>query len=492
MKRSSGILMPVFSLPSPYGIGTIGKSAYDFVDFLHAAGQSWWQFLPLGPAACGNSPYSAVSSFAGNPYYIDLDMLMQEGLLCSENLKGRVESQNSDCVDYKKLFDSRIEILRIAFDKGREKLRDEIRKFRDENTPWVANYALYMALKARFNMTSWTEWPEDIKKRSPEAVERYTSELAEEIAFWVFTQFLFYRQWNALRAYAAEKGIGFIGDIPVYVPLDSADVWSEPQFFDLDEDYVPREVSGVPPDVFCEEGQLWGNPLYNYEAMRRDGYGWWIRRVEGASKLYDAVRIDHFRGFESYWAVPYGEKTAINGVWRKGPGLELVHILTSWFNSLSFIAEDLGILTDDVRKLLSDSGLPGMKVLEFAFDASGTSSYLPHNIGFNSVCYVGTHDNDTVLGWLDTAPEADREFAAKYMHVKEDDSWPWAFIRTGMSTSANLFVAQMQDVLELPGSARTNVPGVAEGNWRWRMLPGAADAGIAEKLLDMTQTFRRI
>lgn len=484
--------MPLFSLPSPYGIGTMGKSAYEFIDFLKAAGQKYWQLLPLGPTSCGDSPYSAVSSFAGNPYYIDLDMLIEDGLLTEQDLEGAVEEGCSGSVNYRKLYDSRIAILRKAFSRGRDVLANESAVFYSENSRWLESYALYMALKENFKMQSWAEWPEDIRKRFPEAVGRYSQELSEEVSFWIFTQFLFFKQWNSLRAYARENGIRFIGDIPIYVPFDSADVWSEPEFFALDEDFVPKEVSGVPPDAFTDEGQLWGNPLYDYDRMRSDGYGWWIRRVEGAAKLYDVVRIDHFRGFESYWAVPYGETTAKNGYWKKGPGLELVNILTSWFHNLEYIAEDLGILTEDVRQLLKDSGLPGMRVLEFAFDAKGTSSYLPHCIPYHSVCYVGTHDNDTVLGWLETESKGNISFARDYMHITEDEGWCWGFIRTGMSTSADLFIMQMQDVLELPGSARTNIPGIPEGNWRWRMLPGAADEKLAKKIRTMTEIFRRI
>ena len=491
MKRSSGILMPLFSLPSPYGIGTLGKAAYDFIDFLKAAGQKYWQLLPLCPTDHGDSPYSSPSTFAGNPYFIDLDTLAEEGLLDGEELKKIDWGGDEEKVDYRKMYENRLPVLRKAFEKGREAYAQEIQSFYDANRRWLENYALYMALKKKFENRPWYEWPEDIRRREAQAVERYSCELKEETRFWVFVQFMFYRQWDRLKTYAAENGISFIGDVPIYVAMDSADVWSEPWFFMMDENFVPTEVSGVPPDYFNEDGQLWGNPIYDYAKMKADGYGWWIRRIEGAARLYDAVRIDHFRGFESFWAVPYGEKTARSGVWRKGPGIELVRILTSWFNQLEFIAEDLGINTPEVAEMLRESKLPGMKVLEFAFDSKSESSYLPHNCQSHSCCYIGTHDNNTVLGWLEEQSAEDLEFAADYMHITEEEGWCRGMIRTGMATGSNLFVMQMQDILELPGSCRTNMPGVAEGNWRWRMKKGAADSKTAAELLKITETYRR-
>ena len=485
--------MPMSSLPSPYGIGTMGKAAYDFVDFLAAAGQSYWQILPLGPTSYGDSPYASPSSFAGNPYYIDLDMLIKQKLLKKADVAKYSWGSAPSAADYGAIYESRFKVLRKAFENGREKLAEEIAVFRAENASWLENYALFMAVKSSFGMRPWTEWDDGIRRREPEAVARYTEELKDDIDFWVFTQYLFFDQWTALRAYAAEKGIGFIGDVPIYVAMDSADVWSEPQFFQLDEDYRPKEVSGVPPDDFNEDGQLWGNPLYDYDAMRADGFGWWIRRIGGVSKLYDVIRIDHFRGFESYWAVPAGDTTAKNGRWRRGPGMDLVGVLTGWFWNISFIAEDLGYATPQVKKLLADSGLPGMKVLMFGFDSHGDSVYLPHNVGENSSMYIGTHDNDTVHGWLETflTPE-DKKFAAKYMHITDDEGWCFGMIRTGMASASRLFVMQMQDVLELPGSCRMNTPGIPMGNWCWRMLPKSATKKLASKLRDMTAVYRRL
>ena len=491
LDRSSGILMPLSSLPSPYGIGTMGKAAFQFVDFLASAGQKYWQLLPLGPTSFGDSPYQSFSSFAGNPYFVDLDLLIKDKLLKPAEVKNRDWGEREDRVDYGKIYENRFAVLRLAYERGAERYEEEIAAFRQENGWWLENYALFMAIKASQGMKAWSEWPEELRLREDAALEKARKELRQDVEFYIFVQFLFYRQWEALRDYAHDKGIRFIGDIPIYVALDSADVWSEPHFFQLDEKNIPKEVAGVPPDAFTEDGQLWGNPLYDYDAMKKDGYGWWIRRIDGAKKLYDVIRIDHFRGFESYWAVPYGDETAKNGHWKPGPGMGLVGVLTSWFRDLSFIAEDLGYSTPEVRKLLADSGLPGMKILEFAFDAHGDSAYLPHNCEENSSCYIGTHDNETVQGWLKWADKPSLRFAERYMHITPDEGWNWGMIRSGMATPSRLFVVQMQDLLELGADARMNSPGTSVGNWQWRMLPGAADKTLAKKLKLYTTTYRR-
>lgn len=491
MDRSSGILMAMSSLPSNYGIGTMGKSAYKFVDFLRDSGQRYWQLLPLCPTSYGDSPYSSFSTFAGNPYLIDFDLLVKDKLLKKAEFSGIDWGDDASRVDYGKIYQHRFDVLRIAFGRGRKKYAAELEEFRRANA-WVENYALFMALKAHFGMISWTEWPEDdIRRHEAEAVEKYRAELADEIDFHVFMQFTFFRQWNELRDYAHAQGIEFIGDLPIYVAFDSADVWSESRFFQLDEDNVPTEVAGVPPDAFTDEGQLWGNPLYDWDAMKADGYGWWIRRIDGAKKLYDIIRIDHFRGFESYWAVPYGDTTAKNGRWRPGPGMDLIGVLLGWFRDLRLIAEDLGYTTPEVRKLLADSGLPGMKILMFAFDPHGESDYLPYRCERNSVCYIGTHDNETVNGWVGNIGRADKDFARSYMHITEDEGWCWGLIRTGMGTASDLFVMQMQDLLELGGECRMNTPGTQCGNWVWRMLPDAISPALSKKLRRCTETFRR-
>ena len=492
MDRASGILLPISALPSPYGIGTLGKAAYAFADFLHAAGQRYWQLLPLGPTSYGDSPYQSFSTFAGNPYFIDLDLLAEEGLLDKEDLAAADWGNDPRYVDYGKIYEVRFDVLRRAFLRGRERDREAVERFQAEN-PWLKNYALYMAVKAHFGMKSWLEWPDEaIRVRAPEAVARYEKELAEDVAFYTYLQYLFFKQWGELREYIHSLGIRMIGDLPIYVAMDSADVWAEPEFFQLGEGNIPTEVSGVPPDYFSADGQLWGNPLYDYDRMRQDGFGWWIRRVEGASRLFDVIRIDHFRGLESYWAVPYGAETAREGRWRKGPGMDLVGVLTQWFHGLDIIAEDLGFLTPDVHQLLRDSGLPGMKVLEFAFDAREPSNYLPHTYERNCVCYVGTHDNETVMQWREQADRADVTFARKYLGLNEAEGFHWGMIRGGMSSVADTFVAQMQDYLGLGAEGRMNTPGTLGNNWRWRLLPGEASPALARKIRRYAHMYGRL
>ena len=492
MKRSCGILLPISSLPSPYGIGTLGKAAYDFIDFLSSAGQGLWQMLPVGPTSYGNSPYQSFSTYAGNPYYIDIDMLVEDGLLLSSELEGIDWGSNSGSVDYGKIYANRFEILKKAADRGFKRDSAELGRFLSDNRSWLFDYALFMALKRHFGMKAWFEWPdENIRLHQPEAVDEYAELLHKDIALFEYIQFLFYRQWNALHGYALEKGIKIIGDLPIYVALDSADVWSCPECFLLDEKNVPVEVAGVPPDFFSEDGQLWGNPLYDYEAMRRDGYGWWIRRIDGASKLYDIIRIDHFRGFESFWAVPFGAKNAKDGHWVKGPGMDLVGRLTSWFSDVQFIAEDLGLLTPEVHELLEESGLPGMKVLEFAFDPDEPSNYLPHKYSPNCVCYVGTHDNTPVMAWLNDASRDELRFAERYLGLNDTEGFGWGMIRGGMSSVASFFIAQMQDYLGLGSEARMNIPGTNSGNWQWRLTDGQLTSELAAKIAELSKMYGR-
>ena len=490
-KRSCGILLPLFSLPSEHGIGTLGKAAYEFLDFLSEAGQSWWQILPVGPAGSGDSPYQSFSSFAGNAYFIDLDMLVDDGLLTKAEV-GAIECGGSaETVDYNALRENRMPLLRIAARRGLAREDAGVEAFCRDNARWLSDFALYMALKEHFNGSAWYEWPEDIRLHRADAVEKYSRELREDVSFFSYVQYLFYSQWSALRAYAREKGIGIIGDMPIYVALDSADVWAEPEFFLLDEHNVPVEVAGVPPDYFSADGQLWGNPLYDWDAMRRDGYGWWIRRVDGASRLYDALRIDHFRAFESYWAVPRGTESAKQGQWRPGPGMDLVGRLTAWFNNVRFIAEDLGVLTPEVHRLLDESGLPGMKVLEFAFDPASLSDYLPHRYNDNCICYAGTHDNNTLRGWIDEEKPETLAFAREYLGIDDEADLADAVLRAGMRSKAVLFIAQMQDWLGLGASARMNTPGTVGGNWAWRMLPGSATKALAGKIRRMVYIYGR-
>ena len=488
--RSSGILMPIHSLPSPYGIGTLGAAARDFVDFLAESGQRWWQLLPVGPTAYGDSPYQSPSTYAGNPYFIDLDLLIADGLLTQEEVDALAWGSDPGRVDYGQLYESRYALLEQATARGYTRDKVKVDVFVAENL-WLPDYALFMALKRHFGMRRWLEWPEDIRLRKAAAMDKYRTQLDKDIRLFTYIQYLFYTQWNALRDYAHEKGVGIIGDMPIYVALDSVDVWAEPQGFQLDEKGFPTAVAGVPPDYFSEDGQLWGNPLYDYDAMQKDGYAWWIRRVDGASKLYDVIRIDHFRGFSAYWSVPYGEETAKGGHWVDGPGMALVGVLKNWFANVRFIAEDLGAPSPDVVQLLADSGFPGMKVLEFAFDSKESSDYLPHAYTHNCVCYAGTHDNETVAGWLDNADPDDVAKAVAYLGLSKQEGYVWGVLRGGMGSVADLFIAQMQDYLGLDNTARMNTPGVAEGNWQWRMGADALTPALAKKIAKLTKLYDR-
>ena len=492
MKRSCGILLPVFALPSPYGIGTLGQAAYDFVDFLRQAGQSWWQMLPLGPTGYGDSPYQSFSSYAGNPYFIDPDLLRRDGLLTAQEIASLAWGSDPARVDYAALYENRFVLLQKAAERGWARDREEVQLFARQNAQWLPDYALYMAVKRHFDEKPWTQWPDEaIRLRKPEAMAQYRQMLASDIRMFTYSQFLFFRQWNALRAYAHEQGVGIIGDLPIYVSMDSADVWAEPAFFQLDSNGYPTETAGVPPDCFSRDGQLWGNPLYRWEAMKADGYGWWIRRVDGAAKLYDMLRIDHFRGFESYWAVPYGDTTAKNGHWVKGPGMDLVQVLLNWFPQMQFIAEDLGFLTPEVRELLADSGLPGMKVLEFAFDSREPSNYLPHLYTPHCVCYTGTHDNAPLPAWKEEADPDDLALAVQYLGLNEEEGFHWGVLRGGMSSVAELFVAQMQDYLGLGAESRINTPGEPVGNWQWRLHPGQLTAALSRRMAHMARLYGR-
>ena len=490
MERSAGILLPVFSLPGAYGIGTLGREARAFIDFLSAAGQRWWQVLPVGPAGAGNSPYTSVSTFAGNPLFVDPEDLADRGLLTMAELAA-AELPWTAAVDYGAVYGTREALLRRAFSRLSGAEAAAVRDFSAAN-PWVKEYALYQALKTRFRGAAWQDWPDEpLRRHEPAALEAARRELAEEIALHEAAQYWFFSQWNAMKQYANGLGVKLIGDLPIYVSPDSADVWSERREFLLDGEGRPGQVAGVPPDYFSAEGQLWGNPLYDWAAQKRDGFGWWSRRVEGASRLFDSIRIDHFRAFERYWSVPAEARTAREGRWEPGPGMDLLGVLTGWFPHITYIAEDLGLLTPEVHRLREKAGLPGMKVLEFAFSGPD-NDYLPHRYASpNCVCYAGTHDNDTVLGWYDHAPAGERAFAERYLAASGREEVRRALLRCGMASTAELFVAQMQDYLGLGSEGRVNVPGTAEGNWRWRMAPGAAAPALAEELRRLTELYSR-
>ena len=481
--------MHISSLPSPYGIGTLGKAAYDFADFLHRAGQRYWQILPIGPTSYGDSPYQSFSTCAGNPYFIDLDLLIEDGLLMQAEVDAIDWAQHSERVDYGFQFSVRFDLLYKAYLRGRDRDFDAIRLFRQEN-PWVEDYALYMALKRSNGMRSWEFWPEEIRLRRPGAVETYAITVAEDVNFFIYLQFLFFRQWNALREYVHGLGIEIIGDLPIYVPYDSCDVWANPGLFQLEQG-IPTDVAGCPPDYFAVDGQLWGNPLYNWDKMREDGYAWWMDRIRAASRLFDVIRIDHFRGLESYWAVPYGEPTARNGRWVKGPDHDFINRLHEVFPGLRLIAEDLGFLTEAVMQLQHDSGYPGMKVLEFAFDPREPSNYLPHRYPTNCICYSGTHDNETLVQWIDGANDEVRAYAAEYLGTTPDKLRE-GILRAGLSSVADTFIAQMQDYLGLGASARMNTPGtVSTANWSWRMEKDALTPELAADLKRLNQLYER-
>ena len=484
--------MPIFSLPSEYGIGTLGKAAFDFVDFLKAGGQSIWQILPVCPTSYGDSPYQSFSSYAGNPYFIDLDLLEQDGLLDRGEYENADFGTDKNKVDYGKLYKNRYAVLKRAFSRFIADPPEYYSGFCTENAAWLEDYALFMALKDKNDGEPWYEWEPGAMRRSPEAVAEYRVKLREEIEFHRVLQFLFMKQWNALKWYANKNGVRIMGDMPIYVAYDSADVWANPEQFELDKVMAPKEVAGCPPDAFSKDGQLWGNPLYDWEEMKKDGYEFWTERVRRSLKLYDILRIDHFRGFESYYSVPFGEKTARFGRWRSGPGIELFNTLRQRLGELPIVAEDLGYLTDDVRKLLRDCGFPGMKVLEFAFDSREDSDYLPHNYDKNCVVYTGTHDNDTVAGWEKSAPAQDIIQAKKYIRCHEDESFCRAMIKTAMASVADTVIIPIQDYIGAGSDARINIPSTASGNWQWRIDGTHLNYKLAEEIYEITKLYRRL
>ena len=491
MKRSSGILLHISSLPSPYGIGNLGQAARDFIDFLVRAKQRYWQLLPISPTGYGDSPYQSSSTFAGNPYFIDPDQLLQQGLLTEAELD-QPWSDSEMQADYGRLYQMRLPMLRKAFQRA--ETGAEFDAFCRAEASWLEDYALFMAVKAHFGGKSWLDWDADIRTRKPAAMKYYRTLLAEEIQFQQWLQFVFFAQWKSLRDYAAQKGIAIIGDIPIYVPLDSADVWSDPNSFQLKRSRRPRVVAGCPPDAFTRDGQYWGNPIYDWQGMEADGFSWWVRRIGAAVRFFDVIRIDHFRGIESYWSIPAHHKTARRGTWIKGPGMALINAIKQAYPQADFIAEDLGYMTPEVHQLVEDSGFPSMKVLEFAFDSREPSNYLPHVYNENCVCYTGTHDNPTLQQWYVESSEEDldRKFAREYMMITEGEDFCDAIIRLGMDSKANLFMVQMQDYLRLGAEARMNEPGHMNArNWRWRMLPGAANDQLADEIAAMTEKSNR-
>jgi len=492
LKRSGGILMPVFSLPSPHGIGTFGAAAYNFADFLAASGQSYWQVLPLNPTGFGDSPYQCFSSAAGNPYFIDLDMLVDDGLLTADEVQKSDFGGELRRIDYGNLFSLRLPLLRLAAERNIRRNAAEVEQFSRCCSTQIYDYAVFTALKTHFGMKPWTEW--NAGKAMPKQLvpAEFVESQADEIRLQLSIQQLFFKQWNRLKNYVNQLGIGIIGDVPIYVALDSADCWANSRHFMLDESFVPTDVAGVPPDYFSPTGQLWGNPLYNWEIHASENYAWWAERLQCAQKLYDVVRIDHFRGFESFWAVPFGETTAENGRWLPAPGMDFVNAVKKRLPGLSFIAEDLGFLTQEVHELVKNSGFPGMSILQFGFNPDANSDYLPHRVAENRVYYTGTHDNAPIMQWFAEVSEPERRFAEQYLALNAAEGINWGMIRGGMCSPAGIFIAQMQDVLGLSAEGRVNTPGIASGNWQWRMLPHECSAALAEKLREYTRMYGRL
>lgn len=497
MNRGAGILLSITSLPSKYGIGCFSKSAYDFVDWLKAAGQTYWQILPLGPTSYGDSPYQSFSTYAGNPYFIDLEALIEEGVLTREECEKADMGEEEGTIDYKKMYEGRYPLLRKAYERSNISQNPDYIRFMEENGWWLSDYALFMAVKGRFDGAPWIEWAQDIRLRWGYAMDYYRRELYFDIEFQQYLQFTFYKQWQALKDYANRQGVRIIGDIPIYVAMDSADAWAHPELFQLDQDNVPLAVAGCPPDGFSAVGQLWGNPLYRWDYHRQTGYDWWMKRLVHCFSLYDVVRIDHFRGFDEYYSIPYGAKSAIGGHWEKGPGMDLFRRMREVLGEKEVIAEDLGYVTDSVRQLVRDTGFPGMKVLEFAFDSrdSGCANdYLPHNYTENCVAYTGTHDNETIRGWFESIREDERRLARAYIC---DKYTPRQYLHTSfisliMASRANLCVIPIQDYMGYDNTCRMNKPSTVGINWKWRLKSGELTEDLQKEIRAITRRYGRL
>lgn len=489
-KRGAGVLMHITSLPGKYGIGSLGKEAREFANFLRAAGQKYWQILPVGPTGYGDSPYQSFSSYAGNPFIIDLENLRERGLIYDQEL-ALYEREETGKVDFSNMNQERMEVLKLAF--SRFDVEDlDYQDFIVRNNFWLKDYALYMAIKDNQEGVCWQEWEEAYKFRDRTVLKKFEAENPEAISFYIFIQYIFFSQWEELKAHLHRNSIQTIGDLPIYVAEDSADVWANPELFKLDEDLKPIVVGGVPPDAFTDDGQLWGNPVYDWKVHEYTNFTWWIDRIKWNFSIFDLVRLDHFRGFESYWEVPFGDKTARNGKWAEGPGIKLFNKVKEELGDLPVIAEDLGIITPAVEKLLEDTGFPGMSVLQFAFSPSAKSEHLPHNAVENSVMYTGTHDNDTILGWVENFKAEDIEFAKKYLNLTEEEGITWGMIRGAFTSVSRIAVIQMQDLLYLDNSARMNLPGTLGNNWVWRMKKNQLKDDIIVKLREMTRMSGRI
>lgn len=492
-KRKSGILVHPTSFPGKYGIGDLGQSAYDFIDFLVNSGQKLWQVLPIGPTGYGDSPYQAFSSFAGQPLIISPDKLIELGLLQEEDIT--LQPWDPQKIDYGPAIEYKISILKKAFESfdalKSGPLFNAFKQFKDSNKAWLDDYALFMASKDHYGGIIWSQWDSEIAFPTEESLKKWTKKLSKGVKYYKFIQFIFFKQWFELKAYANNSGIQIIGDIPIFVAYDSADVWGNKSLFCLDEKGYPTHVAGVPPDYFSETGQLWGNPLYNWEVCKLTGYTWWIKRIQSNLNLVDILRIDHFRGFEAYWSIPYGSENAIIGEWLKGPEHDLFYALENALGkNLPIIAEDLGVITKEVEALRDDFNFPGMRILQFAFESIDENNFLPHNYIPNSICYSGTHDNDTTLGWYKKATPISQDKVRRYMNTDANDIC-WDFIRSCFGSVSDMAIVTLQDVLSLDSWARMNTPGIAAGNWQWRYLDTTLNSGISERLRSVTELFGR-
>ncbi|MBO5552172.1 MAG: 4-alpha-glucanotransferase [Lachnospiraceae bacterium] len=493
--RRSGVLLAISSLPGKYGIGCFSKEAYRFVDDLAESGQSLWQILPLGPTSYGDSPYQSFSTFAGNPYYIDPDTLKAKKWLTNKDCDSYDWGRDIQSVDYEKLYNSRFKLLKKAYKRSKIASDRDFQRYVKANSFWLPDYALFMALKDAHKGKSWSEWEQPLRVREQQVIDKAREKYAEAIEFYEFIQYEFSLEWMELKKYANKKGVEIVGDIPIYVAFDSADAWANPELFEFDSELKPVAVAGCPPDAFTADGQLWGNPLYDWKIHKKSGYSWWIKRLESSFKLYDIVRIDHFRGFDQFYRIPYPAENARYGKWVKGPGYDLFATMKRKLGEKKVIAEDLGFLTPSVLKLVKRTGYPGMKVLQFAFDPREESDYLPHNYTCNSVVYTGTHDNDTTLSWYTGMDAKTRRFASEYLNIPKgtkDREAVWFFIRSAFASVSDTAIIPMQDILALPNGARMNYPSTIGNNWQWRMKEGAFNNAAKKKLLKLTRLYGRL
>lgn len=493
--RESGILLPVFSLPSKFGIGSFSREAYEFVDFLHGAAQGYWQILPVGPTGYGNSPYQPFSAFAGNPYFISLETLIEEGLLTWDECNAADFGKDETKVDYGTMYANRDTLLRKAYERftGAGKETEELKKFTSREKEWLRDYALFTSIKKKMNGAPWYEWEDSLKKRNEAALKKMEKELKDDIDFVYFKQYEFDKQWHKLRKYANDRNVKIIGDLPFYVSLDSVDCWSNPDVFLMDKDLNPKVVAGCAPDAFSRTGQLWGNPIYDWKALDKSGYKWWVKRIKRNYDFYDVIRIDHFHGFCEYYAVPYGDKTAENGKLCKGPGMSLFNALKAQIGDLRIIAEDLGTNTPENEALIRESGFPGMKVLQYGF-TSWDSYYVNHRHVNNCVVYTGTHDNTPTRAWVEEINEGERDFCRRYINSMTSDygQLTWDIIREAFRSVADLIIIPLQDYLCFGREARINTPGTSEGNWEWRLRPNFLSQDLKNSIKGLTELYSRV